>query len=176
MKRISVTVLLLAAFLIVSAMPAVAERGDDTKRLSKNGKVEATIEGVKVTIEYGRPKVRDRKIWGGLVPLDKVWRTGADEATTFAISKDIYLEGKKLAAGTYGLFTIPGNAEWTIIFNKVAEQWGAFNYDKGQDVLRVNVKPEMAEHIEEMTFKIEGDKVLLRWEKLVVPFEISAAK
>jgi hypothetical protein len=176
MKRVSVIVLLLAAFLIVSVMPAVAERGDDTKRLSKNGKVEGTIGGVNITIEYGRPKVKGRTIWGGLVPFDKVWRTGADEATTFATIKDINVEGKKIAAGTYSLFTIPGEAEWTIIFNKVAEQWGAFRYDKGQDALRVNVKPAAAEHVEEMTFKIEGNKVVLYWEKLSVPFVISTAK
>ncbi|MFC2145783.1 DUF2911 domain-containing protein [Acidobacteriota bacterium] len=175
MKRISVIGLLIAALLIVSVMPAVAERGDDTKRKSKNGKVEGTIDGINVTLEYGRPNVKERQIWGGLVPFDKVWRTGADEATTFTISKDVKVEGKKLAAGTYSLFTIPGEAEWTIIFNKVAKQWGAYKYDSAQDALRVNVKPAAAEHVEEMTFKIEGNKVVLLWEKLSVPFVISAA-
>ena len=176
MKRVYVIGLLIAALLIVSAMPALAQRGDDTKRKSKNGKVEGTIDGVNVTLEYGRPMVKERQIWGGLVPFDKVWRTGADEATTFAISKDINVEGKKLAAGTYSLFTIPGEAEWTIIFNKVAKQWGGYKYDSGQDVLRVKVKPAAAEHVEEMTFKIEGNKVVLLWEKLSVSFVISAAK
>lgn len=176
MKRISIIGLLIAGLLIVSVTPAVAQRGDDTNRKSKNGKVEGTIDGVKVTLEYGRPMVRERKIWGGLVPFDKVWRTGADEATTFTIDKDVNVEGKKLAAGTYGLFTIPGETEWTIIFNKVAKQWGAFKYDSKEDVLRVKVKPMAAEHVEEMTFKIEGNKVMLCWEKLCVPFVISAAK
>lgn len=176
MKRVSVIGLLIAALLIVSVMPAAAQRGDDTKRKSKNGKVEGTIDGVNVTLEYGRPKVKDRQIWGGLVPFDKVWRTGADEATTFAIDKDVNVEGKKLAAGTYSLFTIPGKTEWTIIFNKVAKQWGAFKYDSNEDVLRVKVKPAAAEHVEEMTFKIEGNKVFLCWEKLCVPLAISAAK
>ncbi len=127
-------------------------------------------------MEYGRPKVRGREIWGGLVPYEKIWRTGADEATTIAVSKDVNVEGEKLAAGTYSLFTIPGKTEWTIIFNKVAKQWGAYRYDKAQDALRVNVKPEAAEHVEEMTFQIEGNKVVLRWEKLSVPFVISAVK
>ncbi len=176
MKRVIFIGILIIAFLMVSVMPAEAQRGDDTKRKSKNGKVEGTIDEVNVTLEYGRPKVKDRQIWGGLVPFDKVWRTGADEATTFAITKDINVEGKKLAAGTYSLFTIPGEAEWTIIFNKVAKQWGAFRYDSGEDALRVKVKPAAAEHVEEMTFKIEGNKVVLYWEKLSVPFAVSAAK
>jgi len=176
MKRINVIVMLLITFLIVSVIPAVAQRGDDANRASKNGKVEGTIEGVNITIEYGRPKVKGRTIWGGLVPFAKVWRTGADEATTFAISKDVKVEGKTIAAGTYSLFSIPGEAEWTIIFNKVAKQWGAFRYDQSQDVLRVNVKPAAAEHTEEMTFKIEGSKVVLYWEKLSIPFLIGAAE
>jgi hypothetical protein len=176
MKKITLMSMLIVAFLIASVMPAVAQRGDDTNRKSKNGKVEGTIDGVNVTLEYGRPKVKGRTIWGGLVPFDKVWRTGADEATTFAISKDVSVEGKKLAAGTYSLFTIPGKTEWTIVFNKVAKQWGSFRYDKGQDALRVNVNPAAAEHVEELTFQIEGNKVVLRWEKLSIPFVISAAK
>jgi hypothetical protein len=176
MKRFTVISMLIVAFFIVSVMPAVAQRGDDTKRLSKNGKAEGTIDGVNVTLEYGRPKVKDRVIWGGLVPFDKVWRTGADEATTFTISKDVSVEGKPLPAGTYSLFTIPGEAEWTVIFNKVAKQWGAFRYDKDQDALRVNVKPVEAEHVEEMTFQIEGNKVVLRWEKLSISFVVSAEK
>ena len=112
----------------------------------------------------------------GFVPHSKIWRTGADEATTFAVDKDINVEGKKLAAGTYSLFTIPGEAEWTFVFNKVAKQWGAYRYDKGQDALRVKVKPAAAEHVEELTFKIKGNKVVLHWEKLSVPLAISAAK
>jgi len=176
MKRITLISILIIAFLIVSVIPAAAQRGDDTDRKSKNGKVEGTIAGVNVTLEYGRPQVKERKIWGDLVPYNKIWRTGADEATTFAVNKDINVEGKKLAAGTYSLFTIPGEAEWTIVFNKVAKQWGAYKYDKGQDALRVNVKPAAAEHIEEMTFQIEGNKVVVRWEKLSIPFVISAAK
>ncbi len=176
MKKVIIMSVFILVFVIASVMPAMAERGDDTKRKSKNGKVEGTIDGVKITVEYGRPKVRERKIWGGLVPFDKVWRTGADEATTFAVDKDVTIEGKKLAAGTYSLFTIPGKTEWTFIFNKVAKQWGAFKYDEAQDALRVKVKPGTSEHVEEMTFKISGNKVVLLWEKLSIPFVVAAAK
>ena len=175
MNKIRLIISILVIGLIAFSVPVQADRGDDANRLSKNGKVEAAIEGINITIEYGRPKVKGRTIWGGLVPYDQVWRTGADEATTFAIDRDIMVEGQKLASGKYGLFTVPGKEQWTVIFNKVADQWGAFRYDKGQDMLRVTIKPVKAAHTEEMTFKIEGNKVLLCWEKLVAAFEITAA-
>jgi len=175
MKKNTFISMLIVVFLIAAVIPAAAQRGDDSNRKSKNGKLEGTIAGVKVTMEYGRPKVNGREIWGGLVPYDKVWRTGADEATTFTIDKDITVEGNKLAAGTYSLFTIPGQTEWTIIFNKVAKQWGAYRYDAGQDVFRIKVKPTASEHVEEMTFQIEGDKVMLKWEKLCICIAFAAA-
>jgi hypothetical protein len=155
--------------------PAMAQRGDDSSRKSKNGKTEGTIDSVNIVIEYGRPKVNDREIWGGLVPYDKVWRTGADEATTISFSKDVLIEGHKLPAGKYALFTIPGKEKWTIIFNKVANQWGAFKYDESQDVLRVEVTPEANEMVEEMTFTISPPDVVLEWEQLKVPFKVAAA-
>jgi hypothetical protein len=161
--------------LLLGIVPAVAERGDDADRASKNGKSEGSIEGVEVTLEYGRPNVKSRVIWGGLVPYEKVWRTGANEATTISISKDVMVEGKELAAGKYGLFTIPGEAEWTVIFNKVPEQWGAMKYDEAEDALRVTVKPEAADFVESMEFEVEGSEVVLRWEKLAVPVTISVA-
>ena len=154
----------------------VAERGDDAERASKNGKTEGSIEGVDVTLEFGRPNVKSRAIWGGLVPYGEVWRTGANEATTISISKDVLVEGKELAAGTYGLFTIPGESEWVVIFNKVADQWGAMKYDEAEDALRVTVKPEAAEFVESMDFEIDGSDVVLRWEKLAVPVTVSATE
>ncbi len=164
-------IVLMAALL---AMPAMAERGDDTDRKSKNGKTEGTIDGVEVALEYGRPNVKGRKIWGGLVPFDKVWRTGADEATAISFSADVTVAGEKLAAGTYGLFTVPGENEWAFVFNEVAEQWGAYDYDSGKDTLRVSAEPREAEHVESMSFEIEGSSVVLRWEKLAVGFEVAA--
>ena len=161
--------------LLLAVVPAVAERGDDADRASKNGKTEGSIEGVDLTLENGRPNVKSREIWGGLVPYDKVWRTGANEATTFSISNDVMVEGKELAAGTYGLFTIPGEAEWTVVFNKVPDQWGAMKYDAAEDVLRVTVKPEAADFVESMEFEIDGSDVVLRWEKVAVPVTLSAA-
>ena len=168
------SVCLLLCALALLALPLLAGRGADSDRVSKNGKTEGTIDGVEVTLEYGRPNVRKRKIWGGLVPNGKVWRTGANEATTISFSADVTIEGKKLAAGTYGLFTIPGEGQWVFIFNKTAEQWGAFNYDAGQDALRVSVGAKKAEHVESMELVIERSSVVLRWEKLAVGFTVAA--
>ena len=166
---------LLCVLLIAVTLPAVAERGDDSDRKSKNGKAGGTIDGVEITLEYGRPQVRDREIWGALVPYGQVWRTGANEATTIRFSGDVTIEGEALPAGTYGLFTIPGEGEWTVIFNKVANQWGAFNYDDGEDALRVTVEPRSHEHVEAMDFAVGDGEVVLMWEELAVPFRVAAA-
>ena len=160
--------------ILVTALPAVAQRADDADRASKNGKVAGTIDGVTVTLEYGRPNVKGRTIWGGLVPYGKVWRTGADEASTITFSAAVEIGGEKLAAGTYGLFTLPGENEWTVIFNKVADQWGT-RYDAGQDALRVTATPKAVDHVEAMDFEIVDSWVVLRWEKLAVPFEVKKA-
>lgn len=176
MRSKSLVVPVLAVALVISllALPAAAERGDDSDRVSKNGKTTGSVDGVDVVLEYGRPNVREREIWGGLVPYGEVWRTGANEATTISFSDDVTVEGEPLAAGTYALFTIPGEEEWTVIFNDVAEQWGAYDYDAGQDALRVTVQPEAHDHVETMDFVIEDGEVVLRWEKLAVPFSVSA--
>ncbi len=166
--------LLCAVTLALIALPVLAERGDDANRKSKNGKTEGTIDGVEITLEYGRPNVKGREIWGGLVPHAKVWRTGADEATTISFPAEVTIQGEKLAAGTYGLFTVPGEGEWVFVFNSVADQWGAFSYDAGKDALRVTAKPMAAEHVESMEIVIEGSSVVLRWEKLAVGFEVAA--
>jgi len=158
------------------ALPALAERGDDAGRASKNGRVSGTINGVELTVEYGRPNVKGRTIWGGLVPYKKVWRTGADEATTITFGQDVSVQGEALAAGTYGLFTIPDEGTWTVIFSKTADQWGAFNYDAGQDALRVTVEPHAAEMVESMDFQVDDAALTLHWDKLAVPVEIGAAK
>lgn len=169
------SILTLGILVATLASAALAERGDDSDRKSKNGKTVGSIDGVEVTLEYGRPNVKGRQIWGGLVPYDKVWRTGADEATTITFGGGVTVEGEALEAGTYALFTIPGESEWTVIFNSVAEQWGAYNYDSGKDALRVSASPRASEHVESMDFVIEGSAVVLRWEKLAVPFSVAVA-
>jgi hypothetical protein len=164
-----------ALLALAAAAPASAGRGDDAKRKSKNGRVEGSAGGAGVVIEYGRPNVNGRKVWGELVPWGQVWRTGADEATTIAFDRDVTVEGRPLAKGTYSLFSIPAEKGWTIVFNRVAEQWGAFDYDAKQDALRVEVAARAHEQTETLTFALEQDAVVLRWEKLEVPFQVRAA-
>lgn len=174
MIRHKIVLGVLCALLIAFALPTLAERGDDANRKSKNGAASGTLDGVEVSLEYGRPQVREREIWGGLVPYGKVWRTGADEATTITFSEDAMVEGQAIPAGTYSLFTIPGESEWTVIFNKQAEQWGAFDYDDSQDALRVTVEPRAHDHVEAMDFAVEEGAVVLMWEKVAVPFKVTA--
>lgn len=161
------------------AVPATAQqRANEEVRVSPNAIVGQTIGMTDVTVTYGRPSVRDREIFGDLVPYDAVWRTGANEATTITFSNDVMIEGQPLAAGTYSLFTVPGEDEWTVIFNSVAEQWGAYDYDEDNDVLRVTVEAEDADFSELMTFsfdevgEMEGELVL-HWDETAVPLTIA---
>lgn len=108
----------------------------------------------KVTLTYSRPDAKGRKIFGGLVPYNEVWRTGANNATTITFTDEVSIAGNKVAPGTYGLFTIPTENEWTIILNKTAQQWGAYSYKKEDDVLRFTVKPmQTAKNIETFTMQ-----------------------
>ncbi len=130
------------------------------------------IDDWNLKISYSAPSVRGRKIWGDLVPYEKVWRTGANEATVFYSSKTLIIEGDTLPAGRYSFFTIPGENEWTLIFNKEWNQWGAYEYDEEKDALRVKTTPEKADTMNEvLRFELlEGDSstavMHFYWEKL----------
>ena len=155
------------------------DRGNEEPRVSPNAAVSQTIGTTEVRITYGRPKVKGREIFGGLVSYGEVWRTGANEATTFSVSSDVTIEGEPLSAGTYSFYTIPGEDQWTLIFNNVAEQWGT-DYDESKDALRVTVSPESGPQREMMTFLFENvttDKgtCVLHWNRTHVPFEIQVA-
>ena len=163
----------LAATTLLAAAPALAQL--DLPRPSPKATVSQTVGLTDVTITYCRPGVKGRVIWGGLVPYDQVWRTGANEATTITFGDDVTIDGTKLPAGTYGLFTIPGKDEWTVIFNKTAKQWGAYEYKPADDVLRIKVKPHPMGFHELLTFvfpavSTESATVAMVWDKLAVPF------
>lgn len=170
--------ILLTAVLLPTAATA-QERDSDFPRVSPNAEVHQTIGVTDVRITYGRPSVQDREIYGGLVPYDEVWRAGANEATTITFEHDVQIEGEPLDAGTYGLFTIPGQDTWTVIFNDEPNQWGAYEYDADQDVLRVEVTPESTERTwEMMTFVFEDvsdteGQAVLYWADTKVPVTIS---
>jgi Protein of unknown function (DUF2911) len=132
-----------------------------------------------ITINYHRPLVTDRKIWGGLVPYGKVWRAGANENTTITFSDPVTIEGKPLDKGTYGLHMIPDANQWTIIFSKSATSWGSFTYDQSEDALRVTVKPTVTDMHNALTYDFDqlqpnSAVVELEWEKVAVPFKVSA--
>ena len=150
---------------------------DKSKRPSPPAEVKADVHGTDLTIDYSRPSLKGRAAFGAkseLAPTGEVWRTGANEATTFTVSKAVKINGQPLAAGSYALFTIPGPQEWTIIFNKTAKQWGAFKYQDKDDALRVKVKPHaLAAPVEQFTIEAANSgKVALRWEKTEADFMV----
>lgn len=164
--------LLMTSFLFAQA--------DKSKRASPPETATGNAGGSDITINYSSPAVKGRTIWGGLVPYDKVWRLGANEATVFETSKDIKVEGKTLAAGKYTLYAIPGKTEWTLIFNSNVKPglWGIKNdgsatEEPATDVLRVTVKPEKSESMNErMKFTINHNGFDLEWDNLKVPVSI----
>ena len=131
-----------------------------------------------IEIVYSRPGVKNRTIFGGIVPYGQVWRTGANSATKVTFSTPVKLNGTDIPAGTYALFTIPGEDEWTIIINKGAAQWGAFQYDEKTDVARFKVTPiQLAEQIETFTIEFnlihdESAVMNLVWDHTVVPVKL----
>lgn len=133
------------------------------------------IDGVELTITYGSPAAKDRVLWGELVPYDEVWRTGANEATTIEFGSDVMIEGQPLAAGKYAFFTIPGENDWTLIFNTESEQWGAYNYQEAQDALRAKVIPGKAVKSETFDFEVDGNQVSFMWGEMAVPFNVTKA-
>lgn len=129
----------------------------------------------KITITYSRPNVKGRKIFGGLQPYGEVWRTGANAATTITFTENVIVEGNKVPAGEYGLFTIPGADEWTIILNKTYKQWGAYTYKEADDLLRFKVKPmTISWPIETFTMQFsnagtQSAELDMMWDKTLVP-------
>jgi hypothetical protein len=172
-------------FLFILQLPLLAQTSDKQvtsikkdDRPSPPAEAKGSIGDLSIKINYCQPGVKGRKIWGELVPYGKVWRTGANEATTIEISRDCKVEGKMLKAGKYALFTIPGQNEWIVIFNSVPDQWGAYKYDESKDALRVSVKPATSNQFSErLTFQVSGDNsgeggVSLMWENLQIVWSI----
>ena len=136
------------------------------------------INKATIIIRYSSPSVKGRKIWGELVPFNKVWRAGANSATTFETDKDITIEGQKLAAGKYSLYALVGENEWTIILNSQTGQWGITRAgetteDPAKDVLRIKVKPKKSDAMNErLLYVINPKGFSLKWENLELPVSI----
>jgi hypothetical protein len=173
MKK-SLVMCFFAWFLFAALLPVQSwSQPPSANRASPAATASGKIGNATVTINYSSPSVKERKIWGELVPYGQVWRAGANEATTFEVNKEVSVEGKPLKAGKYAFFTIPGENEWTIIFNNVPGQWGAFKYDQSQDALRVTVKPQKAPTFNErLAYEVTKEGIVLRWENLQVPVAI----
>lgn len=147
---------------------------------SPSAMVKQTVGLTDITIDYSSPAMRGREIFGKLVPYGQMWRTGANKATAITFSEDVTIEGKKVEAGSYSIFTIPKEDEWTIILNKNTEQWGAGEYDEKEDAIRLTVKPSKAPMtFQRMTFMIEAledhtAQISLFWADTQVSFMVDA--
>lgn len=165
-----------SAAMVVAAMTiSVSAFGQEAKKpaspaMTATGK----IKDANITIAYSSPSVKGRTIWGDLVAYDKVWRAGANEATTFETSKDITVQGKKLPAGKYSFFLIPKESgTWTAVFNKEPKQWGAYKYEESKDALRVDVKTKALPAAQEtLVYKVNSNGFTMDWDKISVPVEI----
>jgi hypothetical protein len=160
--------------LVLLSTTAFAQDEDKSKRPSPPAKATGKVGNTTITIDYSRPSVKGRNVWSELAPYGQVWRTGANEATTFEVNNDVTVEGKALPAGKYSLFTIPGENEWTVIFNKEPKQWGAYKYDEKKDALRVTVKPKKAPKMtEQFTINVNKGTVAMLWENAQVDFKVA---
>ena len=194
MKRFGLTIGLVLVLALVLAVPSPT--------LAQEAKVPASLKAsvtqrlgtdCDITIDYSRPGVKGRKIWGGLVPYGMSpgneysknkpypWRAGANQNTTIEFKKDVLVEGKPLPAGKYGVHMIPGEKDWVIIFSKNNAAWGSFTYNEAEDALRVTVKPVKAPHEEWLIFGFDdlagtSATAYLHWEQLKVPFKIQVAQ
>jgi tetratricopeptide (TPR) repeat protein len=166
---------------VILVLAAGAALGQPVVRVpdaSPKATVSQTVGLTDVAISYHRPAVNKRTIWGDLVPWNEVWRAGANQNTTITFSSPVTVNGKPLAAGTYGLHMIPTQGgDWTIAFSNVSWAWGSFTYDEKEDALRIAAKPQPAEFQERLSYTFDEPtetsvEIALRWEKLRVPFRV----
>lgn len=161
--------------MILLFMSSLSAQEDKSERKSPPVIESKTLGDLTITIDYSSPSVNGREIWGSLVKYDKVWRSGANEATTITFNRDVAIEGHALDSGTYALFSIPSvGGDWLIIFNKDPNQWGSYKYKKKRDALRVNVlAKKQDEMVEKLKFTISDEAhVTMSWEHLTVSFDV----
>jgi hypothetical protein len=176
-KKVIFNGLLLTLMGLMVSTFALAQ-ADKSSRPSPAQTASGKIGGATVTINYSSPSVKGRKIFGDLVPYDKVWRAGANEATLFETDREIMVGGKKLPAGKYSLYAIPGATEWSFVFNSETGQWGIkrggdTTKDASKDVLTVTAKPaKSASMNEKLVYEVTSNGFVLRWENTEVPVSI----
>ena len=173
MNRKSLITGLAAGMLLVTF---AAAQKDKSQRPSPPGQAQNMVDGKMVIIDYSRPSMKGRKVFGGIVPYGKVWRTGANEATTLKTDADLMINGAKVPAGTYTLFTWPSENGAKLIINKQTGQWGT-TYDQAQGLVRVDLKQEKTSApVEQFTIRFEGSKLLIEWENTRWWADVVAAK
>jgi hypothetical protein len=165
------------AVIAVICLSSAANSQQKVLQLSQAASVTQTVGLTDITVTYHRPGVKGRDIWGKLEAYDKVWRAGANEATTVNFSDDVTIAGQQLKAGTYSFFVTPRQGDWTVIFNSQSKQWGAYSYDSTKDVLKFSMKPEVIPNEEWLSYSfsdltISSVKLVLRWEKIALPITI----
>ncbi len=194
MKKLGLSAFVLMFLLVMFSFSVHAQMKSNKPRPSlKAGVMQRIGVDTDISIDYSRPGVKGREIWGKLVPFGLApggkesnnkpypWRGGANENTTIEFSKDVIVDGNKLPAGKYSMHFIPSKDEWTVIFNKNSKMWGSYTYDEKEDALRINVKPVEVPFTEWLTYGFDdlaGTSCIayLQWEKLRVPFKISTAE
>jgi hypothetical protein len=169
-------------FSLLLGASVLAQRDDiiplDRVIKSQRGTVTQRIANTDVTIEYGRPVARGRALFGALVPYARIWHPGADQGTTFAVTRDVQINGQALPAGKYSLWTIPGAESWTFIFSRDADAFHLNYPGEARDALRLTVKPEQGAHMESMMYyfpAVDGKDATLRlhWGTVVVPLAMT---
>lgn len=170
------TLKLLSLVIMFFALGAVdaQDSEDKSKRPSPPMTSTATVNGGEITIDYSSPAVKGRTIFGDLVPYGKIWRLGANEATTITFQKDVTIGEDEIEAGKYAMFAIPNEMDWTIVFNSVWDQWGTYNHDASKDVATIDVDAKKAEeNVERFTIEIDkSGKVNISWATTMVSFDI----
>ena len=148
-----ITILILVALLI---LPVTAQQNLTQPRVSQHASVSQRIGLTDITVDFHRPGVQGRDIWGALVPYDQVWRAGANENTTISFSTEVSINGNVVPAGTYGLHMIPTESQWTIILSKDYEAWGSFFYKEENDQLRFATEPGVATFQEWLSYAFKN--------------------
>ncbi|SEK31990.1 DUF2911 domain-containing protein [Parapedobacter koreensis] len=177
MKKRLFTSAILAVAVAISWQPAKAQL-----KLPPASSAQTITQGLgigTVTLTYSRPNMNGRKIFGGLEPYDTVWRTGANNIPSLTFDSEVTIAGNKVAPGTYGLLTIPGTDEWTVIFTKNSQQWGAYSYKQEEDLFRFKVSPKQLDESVEtfiMTFSdvtAQSTKLNIAWENTQIGFDLT---
>ena len=169
---------ILAVIIAFISTSFVFAQQDKTKRPSPADSVHVTTnDGVHISINYSKPSLKGRQLGVDLVKVGEVWRTGANEITSISFDKDVFVEGKALPMGKYGLWTIPGETETTVIFSKTSEGWGV-NYSDKEDQLRVNVQNSAGNPMmEQFTITVDPAGIInLAWGEMILPIQVKVAK